>query len=269
MSSHACASSYARQRQVVSRALSLVLMAVALPLLITIGLMVLLCDGTPILFRHPRIGRRGMTFRMFKFRTMRNHSPTGVLQVTPKDDPRISCLGRWLRRYRLDELPQLINVHRGEMNLVGPRPEAPSHTLAYGRQAEAMEALTPGLTDPGTLFFLYRETELVTGARDPTDIYLRCVMPLRNRMSIDYSRNATASDDLFVLAATLLALAFPSTARPLGLGIMRRLRRRSAIVSADRQDQSHPLSAEAIAAGAAKNFGSASATSAWMRQGPK
>jgi lipopolysaccharide/colanic/teichoic acid biosynthesis glycosyltransferase len=213
-------------RQHVSRWLSLLLMLAAGPLLISIGLLVLVCDGVPVLFRHARVGRHGVTFGMIKFRTMHNQGTTDALQITPGDDGRISPLGSWLRRYRLDELPQLINVFRGDMNLVGPRPEHPAHTTAYDRQAAPMQILTPGITDPGTLFFLYRETELITGARDPADVYLRCVMPLRNRMSIEYARSATAGDDLWVLLATLFALASPSAARPLGLGVIRRLRRR-------------------------------------------
>jgi hypothetical protein len=190
---------------------------------------------------------------MIKFRTMRGEPTSESLQITAGDDSRISRLGHWLRRYRFDELPQLINVLRGEMNLVGPRPESPAHAVAYKRQAARMHALTPGITDPGTLFFLYRETELITGAQEPTDIYLRCVMPLRNRMSIEYSRNATVADDLLVLAATLLAIASPSAARPMGLGIMRRSRRRAAILSPDRRDQrEQPLSAATIVPGGAK-----------------
>ncbi len=235
----------AQQRRFVSRWLNLLLLLVAGPLLISIGLLVLLCDGTPVVFRHTRVGRNGTTFQMIKFRTMRNEPADGALQITPGDDGRISRLGRWLRRYRLDELPQLINVLRGEMRLVGPRPEFPSHAAAYKRQAATMRVLTPGITDPGTLFFLYRETELITGAQDPTDIYLRCVMPLRNRISIEYSRNATVGDDLLALAATLFALASPSAARPFALGILRRVRRRSTIQSVTRSDPaaglSHPL----------------------------
>jgi lipopolysaccharide/colanic/teichoic acid biosynthesis glycosyltransferase len=221
-------------------------MLAAMPLLISIGLLVLLCDGMPVFFRHARVGEHGTTFGMLKFRTMRSPSATGELQITPGDDRRISRLGRWLRRYRLDELPQLINVSRGEMNLVGPRPEYPLHAAAYGRQAAAMLVLTPGITDPGTLFFLYRETELITGAQDPTDVYLRCVMPLRNRMSIEYSRNATTRDDLLVLAATLFAIASPSMARPLALAIVRRLRQRGAHQPSIRLNNDYLVGASAL-----------------------
>jgi lipopolysaccharide/colanic/teichoic acid biosynthesis glycosyltransferase len=246
LSSDAQFDPYARQRRLVSRWLNLLLILAAMPLLISIGLLVLLCDGTPVFFRHARVGEHGTTFGMLKFRTMRSPSATGELQITPGDDRRISRLGRWLRRYRLDELPQLINVYRGEMNLVGPRPEYPLHAAAYGRQAAAMRVLTPGITDPGTLFFLYRETEIITGALDPTDVYLRRVMPLRNRMSIEYSVNSTAGDDVLVLAATLLALASPSMARPLALGIMRRLRRRAATQPPIHRNNDYLLRASAL-----------------------
>ena len=228
MSSDACFENSARQQGIVERCLTLLLILLSTPLLISIAVLVLVCDGTPVFFRHERVGRHGAPFRMNKFRTMRSEPAAVALHITPGDDCRISRLGRWLRRYRLDELPQLINVHRGEMNLVGPRPESPLHAVAYGHQAVAMQALTPGITDPGTLFFLYRETELITGSQNPTETYLRCVMPLRNRISIEYSRKATTADDLLVLVATVIALVWPTAARPLGLAIMHRLRRRAA-----------------------------------------
>lgn len=206
----------------ISLIVALLLLALAAPLFTLIAILILLFDGRPVMFLHPRIGRGGMRFRMFKFRTMHTGMQSSGAQITTANDARVTNLGRILRRYRLDELPQIVNVIRGEMAMVGPRPEAPDHATAWGKQADPMRAITPGITDPGTLFFLFRETELITGTENPTAVYLRSVMPLRNRMSIEYAGKAKVGDDVLVLLATLLALAWPAVARPLGFHISRR-----------------------------------------------
>lgn len=133
----------------VGAAISLVLLS---PLLLVISLLVMLVDGRPVLFVQDRLGRGGRTFRMYKFRTMRIGSETsfplnsdGSLR-TIEDDPRITRLGRVLRRYSFDELPQLINVLKGDMSLVGPRPDLPFHAELYSPEERRKLDLKPGIT---------------------------------------------------------------------------------------------------------------------------
>jgi len=196
--------------------------ALALPLLpvaASVALAVLLADGAPLLYRARRVGRGGREFAMFKFRTMR--AAPGHL-ITTAQDPRVTRLGAWLRRWRLDELPQLVNVLRGEMMLVGPRPESPEYAAHYGVQRDAMLALHPGITDPGTLTYLFLETEIVSRAADPSAAYVRSVMPARNRLSIAYAQVATPWQDLCVLAQTVLALASRRSAERIGSACLQR-----------------------------------------------
>lgn len=206
-------------RRTVSCLVALLLALLLLPLLAALALLVRVADGAPVFYRARRVGRGGHTFAMFKFRTMR--AGPGPL-ITTAHDPRVTPLGRWLRRWRLDELPQLLNVLRGEMLLVGPRPESPEYAAHYGAQRAAMLRLWPGITDPGTLAFLFRETEIVSRAADPAQAYLHAVMPARNRLSIAYAEIATPAQDLAVLVQTLRALLSRRSAERIGLAFLRR-----------------------------------------------
>jgi lipopolysaccharide/colanic/teichoic acid biosynthesis glycosyltransferase len=190
-------------RLAASYLVTLPLVLLLLPVIAALALLVRVVDGAPVFYRAQRVGRGGRVFRMYKLRTMR--SGPGPL-ITTAHDPRITRLGAWLRRRRLDELPQLLNVLRGEMALVGPRPESPEYAAHYGAQRADMLRLWPGITDPGTLAFLFLETEIVSRAADPAEAYVRTVMPARNRLSIAYARVATPLHDLAVLAQTLAAL---------------------------------------------------------------
>ena len=206
-------------RLAVSYLAALLLALALLPLAGVIALAVRVADGAPVFYRARRVGRGGRVFEMFKFRTMR--AAPGPL-ITTAQDPRITRLGAWLRRSRLDELPQLVNVLRGEMMLVGPRPESPEYAAHYGAQREAMLALWPGLTDPGTLTFLFLETEIVSRAADPASAYVHAVMPARNRLSIAYARVATPGQDLRLLGQTVLALASRRRAEHIGSACLQR-----------------------------------------------
>lgn len=193
-------------RLAASYLVALPLALLLLPAIAALALLVRVVDGAPVFYRARRVGRGGQVFAMYKLRTMR--AGPGPL-ITTAHDPRITRLGGWLRRYRLDELPQLLNVLRGEMTLVGPRPESPEYAAHYGPQRSDMLRLWPGITDPGTLAFLFLETEIVSRAADPAEAYVRAVMPARNRLSIAYARIATPLHDLAVLVQTVAALLWP------------------------------------------------------------
>src|SRR5204862_4380105 len=149
-------------RGVVKRSLDLLAAGLALlllaPLLLGLALLVGCTSRGPILFRQERIGLDGRPFRILKFRTMR---PGGGLPITGAGDDRITPVGRFLRRSKLDELPQLFNVWRGEMSIAGPRPEVPIYVAGYGAKERRVLEVRPGLTDPATL--AYRDEERLLG----------------------------------------------------------------------------------------------------------
>jgi len=125
--------------------LAILLLPVVVPLLITVSILILLFDGRPVIYSQERVGRGGVLFQMYKFRTMEQDMDGPELTVNA-DDPRITSIGRWLRRFSLDELPQFFHILRGEMSFVGPRPEIPSITKNYSNEQRVVLWLKPGLT---------------------------------------------------------------------------------------------------------------------------
>ncbi|HEU5051394.1 MAG TPA: sugar transferase [Gemmatimonadales bacterium] len=180
-------------------------LAALAPVLGLVALVILARDGRPVFYRQVRIGRNGEPFRIRKFRTMRDAGTAAAPQVTAADDPRVTPLGKVLRRWKLDELPQLLNVLTGEMSIVGPRPEVPRFVACYSPEERALLRYVPGLTDPAAL--RYRDEErLLAGAADPEQLYAERIMPEKVRLSLDYARRATVLSDLGLIGATLLAL---------------------------------------------------------------
>lgn len=175
------------------------------PLMIIIAVIIAVVDGLPIIFRQERIGRNGAPFRIFKFRTMGKSSELQGRQLTVSDDPRITSIGRWLRRSKLDELPQLFNVLRGEMSLVGPRPEVPHYVKHYSEAQKAVLALCPGITDPASVKFR-EESTILTRYSDPEKVYLREIMPEKIRLNLDYAQRRTLASDIGIILMTLWLL---------------------------------------------------------------
>ncbi len=199
---------YCRGRR--KRALDLVLSAPAVvllaPLLLLIAVAVLISMGPPVLFRHERIGRDGRPFRLLKFRSMRP-SPPGAAAITSAGDPRVTPIGRLLRRAKLDELPQLLNVIRGEMSLVGPRPEVPRYVERYTPEQRRVLEVPPGLTDPASL--RYRDEEAIlarVGEADRERYYVAELVPRKIALSLAYVAEAGIGADLKVMARTGLAV---------------------------------------------------------------
>ena len=176
------------------------------PLLLLLALWIKLDSPGPVLFRQERVGRHGVLFRIHKFRTMTVDAPTRGPQITLGADARVTSVGRRLRQYRLDELPQLIDVLRGRMSLVGPRPEVP-HFVAHYPEAlrVAVLAVRPGLTDPAAIAHL-DEAALLAGATDPEQTYIERILPAKLCMQAEYSSRATLLSDLGVLVQTLATL---------------------------------------------------------------
>ena len=175
------------------------------PLLLFTALAIKLDSRGPVFFRQERVGRRGVPFRIHKFRTM--HAGAPGLQITIGDDPRITRVGRFLRRTRIDELPQFIDVLQGTMSLVGPRPEVPRYVAFYPPHLrERALAVRPGITDPASLAFI-DEGALLARAADPEREYIEVILPQKLRQAADYAEHATLWTDLGVLWRTALRLA--------------------------------------------------------------
>jgi len=182
---------------IAASALGLLLLA---PLLLLVALWIRLDSPGPALFRQTRVGRFGVPFTIHKFRTMRVEPGAAI---TVGADPRITRSGQLLRRTKLDELPQLWDVLRGAMSLVGPRPELPRYVELYPADLrDRVLAVRPGITDPASLAFSH-EAELLAAAADPEREYREVVLPAKLRLSADYAANASLQADLRLILATL------------------------------------------------------------------
>ncbi len=196
-----------RAFDVVAAAAGLLLLA---PLLLLLALLIKLDTPGPVFFRQVRVGRGGRHFRIFKFRTMAAEQAGGAAQLTVAGDARITRTGQWLRRYKLDELPQLIDVLRGTMSLVGPRPEVPHYVARYpAGWRERVLSVRPGITDFASVHFR-DENELLARAADPEREYLDVILPSKLRYALHYVDNLTLADDLKVLGLTLRTVFIPS-----------------------------------------------------------
>jgi len=190
-----------RALDILLAALGLVLLA---PLLAYIALRIKLDTPGPALFRQERVGRGGRLFRIHKFRTMR--VTEGGAQITAAGDARITRVGCWLRRGKLDELPQLIDVLKGDMSLVGPRPEVPRYMALVAPEVRArILAVRPGITGPAALEFRDEE-RLLAAAQDPERAYVEQIMPIKQRYDLDYVARHGVLGDLRIIARTLRAV---------------------------------------------------------------
>lgn len=177
------------------------------PLLPIILVWIKLDSPGPVLFCQDRVGLRGRVFSIYKFRTMHAGSAAGRgAQITVGADPRITRAGRFLRRHKLDELPQLINVLKGEMSVVGPRPEVPRYVALYPPETrELVLSVRPGITDLASI--AYRdENALLAKADDPEAFYVEVVLPAKLEYCVQYVRTRSVRLDLVILGRTAKAL---------------------------------------------------------------
>jgi lipopolysaccharide/colanic/teichoic acid biosynthesis glycosyltransferase len=173
------------------------------PLLATIAVAIKLTSRGPVFYLGERVGRHGRSFKIYKFRTMvPNADRLGT--TTAMADPRITRIGEPLRRYKLDELPQMINVLRGEMSLVGPRPEVKEHTSAYTEEERAILDVPPGITDYSSLQFFHLDQAL--GAEDAHAVFVHRIRAVKNQLRLQYVRNRSFRVDLHILWLTALRM---------------------------------------------------------------
>jgi lipopolysaccharide/colanic/teichoic acid biosynthesis glycosyltransferase len=186
---------------------TLAAMALALtaPLWLAVGAVIRLTSPGPVLYAGRRVGKGGAVFQMYKFRSMRTGADRLGPAVTGAGDPRVTSIGRLLRRTKIDELPQLLNVLRGEMSLVGPRPEAPQYVARYDERQRQVLSVRPGITGPTQL--RYRHEEQLLPQADLERVYCTEIMPRKLEMDLEYVRTHTLWTDLRVLCATAQGLA--------------------------------------------------------------
>ena len=221
MSRHAAIAPHSRGRTsarlypLVKRALDVTVAAGVLvassPLLAYTALRIKLEDGGPVLYRGPRVGAGGREFGMFKFRTMVVHAASIGGPSTAEDDPRLTRAGKSLRRWKLDELPQFVNVLRGEMSLVGPRPQVASDVARYSDEERQLLSVRPGITDWASVVFR-NEGEILAGHADPDLAYDELIRPRKIRLGLAYVRHRTLRTDLEILWLTARVLVQPSAA---------------------------------------------------------
>ena len=175
------------------------------PLLGLITLAVKASDGGPVFYRGLRTGLNGRQFRIWKFRTMVVDAEKSGVTATADDDPRVTRMGSFLRRCKLDEFPQLVNVLLGEMSLVGPRPEVPQYTALFTAEEKAILSVRPGITDWASLWDV-AEGAVLAGSDDPERAYLEKIRPEKIRLQLKYVRERTFGMDVRILMLTVWAL---------------------------------------------------------------
>lgn len=172
------------------------------PLFLLIALLIAADSRGGVFYLQERIGKNGRPFRLYKFRTMHTGADRqGLLTVGHKDN-RTTSAGRFLRRYKLDELPQLINVLRGDMSFVGPRPEVAKYVAMYTENQRKVLEVKPGITDPASLAY-FEENELLAGSPNPEATYIQEIMPAKLAMNLEYLRHRTFFSDLKIILKTL------------------------------------------------------------------
>lgn len=185
------------------RALTLLVVILLSPVFLVVALMVLGRDGRPILFRQTRVGKGGERFEILKFRTMSINNAGSL--ITGGGDPRITENGALLRRSKLDEMPQLWNVVRGDMRLVGPRPEVEKYVKMYDEDQRRVLDNKPGITDVASLAFRDEEA-LLEVADDPAEFYVERLMPAKIALNLEYATRRSIFSDFGVIVDTVLVI---------------------------------------------------------------
>jgi len=184
---------------------SLVGLIIVFPVMVLIGLWIKLDSKGPVFYRGTRVGRDGKKFHMLKFRTMVANADKIGGSSTAGDDPRLTKVGKYLRKYNLDELPQLINVLKGEMSIVGPRPEVQMYVDMFTEEEKAILTVRPGMTDWASLWDI-DEGATLAGSPDPEKTYAEKVRPKKIQLQTAYVRNHSFWGDVRIILETLRAI---------------------------------------------------------------
>lgn len=200
-------------KRILDIVVSLACLVATSPLLIVAAIAVRATSAGPVFYRGVRVGKDGQPFRMFKFRTMVDRADKMGGSSTAADDPRLTRVGKWLRRTKLDEFPQFLNVLAGTMSLVGPRPQVPWVVDGYTDEQRRVLSVRPGITDPASLRFR-NEAEILRGYPDADQAYFELIHPEKMRLALNYVANRTFVGDLRILLATVGAVLGFSASEP-------------------------------------------------------
>jgi lipopolysaccharide/colanic/teichoic acid biosynthesis glycosyltransferase len=198
-----------RLYDVILAAIGLVVLS---PVLLVCALLVKLSDGGPVLYRQQRVGREGRLFWIWKFRSMVAEADVLGERLTKAGDARITPVGRWLRKSKLDELPQLWNVFKGEMSFVGPRPEVPQYVAQYTAAQREVLRVKPGITDLATLTFR-NEEEMLATAPDMEVFYREQCLPRKIELNLEYQARASLWQDTRIILQTVFGRTGGETGR--------------------------------------------------------
>ena len=187
----------------IKRLFDIIFSVIGLILTSPIFLIAVFFIGSPVFYRGERVGRDGKTFKMFKFRSMVVNADKIGGPSTSADDPRLTKFGKFFKDHNLDELPQLIDVLRGTMSFVGPRPEVPSEVATYDEEIKKIIlSVRPGMTDLATLSNVH-EAEILKGAKDPHEAYRRLIKPQKLKLAQEYVKTRSFWLDIKIILKTL------------------------------------------------------------------
>jgi len=192
-------------KRVLDLAVAMLGLTALAPLLAILAVAVKLESPGPVFYRGRRVGRHGKPFRMFKFRSMVVNADRIGGSSTADSDPLITRVGRFLRKYKLDELPQLINVLKGEMSFVGPRPEVQQYVDLYTPEEQLILTVRPGITDWATLSNA-DEGAVLAGSPDPDKTYLEEIRPEKVRLQLEYVKHQSMSTDMVIVGRTIATI---------------------------------------------------------------
>lgn len=187
---------------IVSSGIGLMLLS---PLFLVIAVWIKLDSKGSVFYLQERIGKGGIPFRIYKFRTMVTGADKKGLLTVGNRDPRVTSIGYYLRRYKLDELPQLINVFKGDMSIVGPRPEVPKYVRLYSASQREVLSVKPGITDLASIKFR-NENEILSAQEDSESYYIEHVMPEKLNYNMEYIQHQNFLYDLKVILMTFKAI---------------------------------------------------------------
>ncbi len=182
--------------------ISLIILIIFIPLFIILGILIKKDSEGPVFYKQVRIGKGGKPFRIFKFRTMVNNADKSGVTSTKEDDIRITKVGRFIRKYNLDELAQFINVLKGEMGIVGPRPEIPYYVNMFTEEEKVILSVKPGITDWACIWNP-DEGKLLAGSDDPDRDYLEKIRPEKIRLQLRYVKEHSFWIDFKIMLMTL------------------------------------------------------------------
>jgi len=191
-------------RRVFDVAASLIGLVLLFPFMLLVAVAIKATDRGPVFFSAMRVGREGREFRLLKFRSMRHVSLPSGPAITAKGDARVTPIGRWIRKFKLDELPQLINVLKGDMSLVGPRPEDPKYVALYSDAQRKVLLARPGITSAASI--AYRNEEQMLSGDNWEEVYRSQIMPHKIELDLRYLEHRNVLSDILLIFKTILAV---------------------------------------------------------------